>query len=454
MPFFDQSLYRFALLQPSWWEADTDQSLRVATNPLSESATCDVAIIGGGYTGLSAAYHLAKDYGVDVRVLEAGRTGWGASGRNGGFCCMGGTMLSTAWQIRKFGLDEVRRYHTCQAEAVDLVRSIIAEEHISAEPVGDGEMVVAEKPSHYESLKRDCEFQREQLGLQTEMIPKEEFRDRIYDAPHQHGALLQKPGFGLHPLKYCHGLARAASERGAGLHECSEVVSWRKEGARHFLETKSGGELKANHVFVACNGFMPEHLNKNIAGRVLPLQSQIIVTRPLTKDELEAHSWKTFVPAINSRNVYFYYRLLPGNRFMIGGRAGQNGTEQEAGRKAYDLQESMASLWPEWRSVEIEFTWRGLVCFTSGLRPSIGRLPDDPSVSLAYGYHGNGVNNATWAGRELAKWFATGNLKDQTVPDHLPALARGLSPKFPLPSFRQKIVKAGIGWHRLMDMIG
>jgi len=453
MPYFDHSLYCFNEPQPSLWEADTKPINRPDGNPLDDTQSCDVAIIGGGYTGLSAAYHLAKDYNVDVRVIEAGHIGWGSSGRNGGFCCMGGTMLGVSQLIRKFGVDEARKYYQAQAEAVELVRTIAADEEIDFDEMGKSEMVVAEKPGHFEELIRECDIQRDVLGIDCRMISREEFREQCYDAPHQHGALVQSPGFGLHPLKYCLGLANAAARHGAKLHDRSKVINWEKSGKQHHLETGCGGSLKANHVMVACNGFMPENLKQGLSGRILPLQSQIIVTRPLSEGELAAHAWKTNDPAINSRNVYFYYRKLPDNRILIGGRADFTGRLKSAEETAEKLHQAFGKLWPEWRGIEYEYMWRGFVCFTSRLRPSIGRLPDDPSIYLGYGYHGNGVNNATWAGRELAKWLVEGNDKMAAIPDHLPAIVQGVSSKFPLPKLRRQYARAGVAWHRFKDMV-
>lgn len=449
---YDKSLYEFEKPQVSWWEASADKTLKLAAKTLQNDETCDVAIIGGGYTGLSTAYHLSKEFGVDVRVLEAGHIGWGASGRNGGFCTMGGTFISPQSQIKKNGLEETKKFYKAQIDAVELVDDILSQENIDAEKQGSGEMVVAEKPSHFEHLKEECEFSRNVLGIDTHIISRGEFSETHYDAPHQHGAMIQYPSFGLHPLRYCQGLANAAERHGAILHPHSKVARWQKENGFHILKTEQGS-VRAKQVIVACNGFMPEDLHPSVNARTLPLQSQIIVTRPLSDDELTAHKWKSQSLGLNSRNVYHYYRMLPENRLMIGGRADFTGTPLGAAKTAQELQKKVSELWPEWRNVEIEYDWRGFVCFTSKLRPAIGRMPDDLSIYFGFGYHGNGVNNATWTGRELARWLVTGNDKNNPLPRHLPKLVQGITPKFPLPGLRPLIAKAGVGWHRLKDMI-
>ena len=446
---FDKSLYRFEEPQPSWWEASSKVK-HVESQPLKDSQSCDIAIIGGGYTGLSAALHLARDYSADVRVLEAGHIGWGASGRNGGFVTVGGTQLGISSMIRQYGEDETKHYYRCQMEAVDLVRSIAADENIDIQLQGESEIIVAEKPSHFTALSEQCRLENSLLGLNTKMISRETFREECYDAPHQYGALSQKPGFGLHPLQYVLGLGKAAKRHGAILHPHSEVLVWRKENDRHILET-GHGSLTAKNVIVACNGFMPDHLTKDLAGRALPLQSQIIVTRPLSDNELAAHNWRLEDPAINSRNVYGYYRMLPEKRFMMGGRADFVGTSQGAEETALRLSDFVAEMWPEWKDIEVEYTWRGLVCFTTKLRPSIGRLPQDPSVYFGFGYHGNGVNNATWTGREIARWMMGSNARDDLTPNHLPAVVRGMTPKFPFAGLRRFYAKTGVAWHRFLD---
>lgn len=446
---FHPSLYQFDQAQPSYWEASAGES-PLAEEKLDGTHSCDVAIIGGGYSGLSAALHLARDYDVDVGLLEAGHIGWGASGRNGGFCTMGSTKLSLASQLKKFGIEETRAFHQSQADAVNLVRALGEDEAIDFLPQGNGEYIVADSDAHFAAMQKEAEIEKDLLGLDISVHDQAEFREIGYDSPHQHGALAHRPSFGLHPLRYARGLAAAARRRGARIHSRSEVLSWRKQDGDHILET-AGGSLRAKQVILTGNGFMPEHLHRGVEGRPLPLQSAIVVTQPMSADELRRRSWFTENPTINSRHMFFYYRVLSGGRFMFGGRANHVGDPQGAEAAYAGLKRSIAEMWPQFADLEYTHQWRGLVCFAMNYRPSIGRMPEDPSVYFAYGYHGNGVNSATWSGRELAKWLAGPESASGVLPKHLPALVRGRPPRFPLARLRRQYLRLGLGFYRLRD---
>lgn len=447
---YDESLYRFDEAQPSYWE-ETAGERNLDARALESDESCDVAVIGGGFTGLSAALHLARDFGIDVRVLEAGHIGWGASGRNGGFCSVGGTKVSVHAQINRFGAEETRRYYQSQVDGIELVRALGRDEGIDFQLQGDAEFTVAHSPRALRALAAELDLRRRVLGLDVSLLSREAFLEQGYDSPEQFGALALKPTFGLHPMRYVLGLARAAQRRGARLHPRTGVKAWRKNGQDHVLETP-GGRLRARRVIIACNGFMPEHLHHVLTGRPLPVQSNIIVTRPLTDPELEAHGWRNACPSIEARHLYVYFRMLPEGRLMLGGRGDARGDPRSADRVFDQLRRRMGVIWPHWRDVAITHRWRGLVCFTFGLRPCIGKFPDDPSVMFGFGYHGNGVNTATWTGRELAYWLAGSNASEGTEPQHLPALVRGLSRRFPLPALRRLYVRLGLGYFKLKDV--
>ncbi|MCH9693040.1 MAG: FAD-binding oxidoreductase [Gammaproteobacteria bacterium] len=441
---YDDNLYLFDTPQRSYWEA-TAGNTRLDASPLKGDQSCDVAVIGGGYTGLSAALHLARDYNIDVRVLEAGHIGWGASGRNGGFCCPGGTGVDSHDMTRMVGLEAVREYYRAQVQAVELVRALAEEEAIDLQSQGDAELVVAHTAKAFDRIKRDHNMMSTQLGLESELLSPGDVRERYYDSAENHGGLVSKPAFGLHPLRYCQGLAAAAERRGAVLHQHSEVLNWSKtEDGNHRLST-AGGMIKARRVIFAANGFMPEDLHEKFYARTLPVISAIIVTRPLSDDERAAHRWVTQHPAINSRRILNYFRMLPDNRFMFGGRGHTTGHPQGERETYRRLQNLLAELWPHWAQAEIEYRWHGLICMTGSLSPALGQLDDDSSVLFAHGYHGNGVNNATWSGKQLADWIGTGSSPE------LPGIMRGIGRKYPLAGMRLKYLQLGIAVSSWLD---
>ena len=413
----------------SLWAASAGAEVEGCT-PLERDEACDVAVIGGGYTGLSAALHLARDHGIEVRVLEAGAPGWGASGRNGGFCCSGAAKLSPRAMIRRFGLAEARAYRAAQVEAVALVRALAGAEGIDIEAVGEGEIEVAHKPSRLAGLGAEQAFLARAFGERTELWSREELAERGYRGPEAHGALYSPVGFGLHPLKYARGLARAALRHGARVHGATRVEAWPRDGERHLLETP-GGRLRARRVILATNGFTPEALNPAFRGALLPVLSNIITTRPLTAEEIAAQGLSTRTPIFDSRRLLYYFRLLPDGRFLLGSRGGLSAHPATVAPMRRWLEGRLKAMFPAWAGVEISHYWRGLVCLSADLVPHIGRLADEPSVAYALAYHGNGVATATWSGRAVAALVAG----DEAAPE-LPAVVAQPLKRFPLPGLR------------------
>ncbi len=444
---YDDNLYRFESAQNSYWEA-TAAGVEVSAPALSGDDVCDVAIIGGGYTGLSAALHLARDYDIDVRVLEAGHIGWGASGRNGGFCSMGGTGVHLHEFVKMVGIDNAREFYRSQVEGVELVKELATTEGIEYQAFGSAELEVAHTVKAFERLKSDHELLTNELGIEAELFSSDECRERFFDSAEQYGAMLSRPTFGLHPLRYCRGLANAATRRGAKLHEHSEVLVWEKSDDGMHRLTTAGGTLTARKVIFSTNGFMPERLRPEFYARTLPVVSAIVVTRPLTEGEKAAHAWVTEHPAINSRRILNYFRVLPDNRFMFGGRGHSTGDAEGEAETYLRLGTMLKTIWPGWSNVEIDYAWHGLICTTGTLYPSMGQLEDDDSVFFGYGYHGNGVNTATWAGERLAAWIGTGSSPQ------LPGIVKGLGRRFPFARLRLKYLRAAIALSSWQDRRG
>jgi glycine/D-amino acid oxidase-like deaminating enzyme len=305
---------------------------------------------------------------------------------------------------------------------------------------------VAHSEKAFAGFEKDCALLTDVMGLKTEIFSRDEARERFYDSTEQFGAMQESPTFGLHPLRYCRGLAAAAERHGAQLHERSEVLEWTKaDDGLHRLRT-AGGELRAKRVIFATNGFMPESLNPVFYGRTLPVISSIVVTRPLSEDELAAHGWVTRNPVINARRILNYFRLLPDNRFLFGAR-GSNAGSAEGEHETHETNIAvMRRIWPAWSGVDIDYRWHGLICMTGSLYPSIGRLEEDRTVFFGFGYHGNGVNTASWSGKQLADWLGT-----DKMPASLPAIVQGLSKRYPLPRLRPLYFKLALALSNWVD---
>lgn len=408
--------------------------------------TCDVAIVGGGYTGLSCAFHLASEFSLDVRLLEAGPLGWGASGRNGGFCTLPPMALSLRELLSRYGEAEARRFVASQLEAISFVRSFAQSEGFDIEPQGEGELHVAHAPSRYSGLAEEAALLSDKFGIAAKLFSREEVAERFYDSQEQFGALLMPASFGLHPLRLARGLATAAARAGAKLHGGSQVTGWDRDGKHHLLTTPTGC-IRASRVVVATNGFTRAPMPAALARNVIPVMSNIVVTRPLTDDEIAAQNWRTETPCANTRSLLFYYRMLPDRRFLFGARGDTTGRPEDGVRMRRYMERRLAEVFPGWAQAEITHSWRGFVCMSLGRTPSIGALPDDPSIFFALGYHGNGVAAAPWSGRLVAQ--VIGGKEDFSS---IPAPMRGAPAAVPFPSLRGWYLRAALGYYRVMDL--
>ncbi len=427
----------------SYWEASADP-LQIEPQPLTRDESCDVAIIGGGFTGLSAAIELAGR-GIDVRLLEAGPLGWGASGRNGGFSCIGSHKLSYSTMIKRYGLDATKAFYGAMKESVALVADNAERHAIDIWKTDEGEITLAHLPNRFEEFKADREFYRATFGEENEILPPEELRQRGLSGPEFHGGLLGPVGFGVHPLNYARGLARAAHKAGAKLHPRSRLIRWEEQGGLHKLSTASA-TLTAKRVIVATNGYTPEDVSTRHAGRIMPALSNIIVTRPLTDAEMNAQGWTQTTLAYDSRNLLHYFRLLPNKRFLFGGRGGTDSSAAAAdGYRAY-LTSTFNRLFPAWAKAEITHFWRGFVSLTYDLVPFVGALDEKKSVWTAIAYHGNGVAMASWSGRQVARMLLDPGVKEKT-----PAVLTRRLARYPLPAFRPLYLTGAYLWFGWQD---
>jgi taurine dehydrogenase large subunit len=412
---------------------------------LAGAQEADVAVIGGGYTGLSAAYHLAKG-GARVVVLEANRAGWGCSGRNGGFARPVIGRHGPAKMIALWGVETARRVFAEALAALDTVRTLVRDGAIECDVTAEGHLRIAHRASRMAGLAADAAVWRDQYGYATNLLTADEVRARHLGGPQSHGALHLPDALGLNPLKLSFGMLRLARDAGAAVHSGSPVTGWSKDGTQHLLATP-GGQVRAQHVVVATNGYTAEGLHPATRNRLLPVLSHIIVTRPMTPAEKTAAAFHSSHVITDTRNLLFYFRRLPDDRIMFGGR-GQilDSVGSRATQRDFLLKELLRKA-PALAGISVEHDWAGWVCITADQMPHVHHAEDDASVVYAIGYQGSGVSFALHAGKLLADRLAS-----RPVPALPPAFTP--LPRFPLPFLRRVAQRAAFAWWRVRDELG
>lgn len=379
-----------------WWDETASPVDRPA---LEQDISCDVAIIGGGFTGISAALHLAQA-GIDVVVLERESVGWGASGRNGGFCCLGGGRASDAQLRRRYGVEGAADWHQTELEAIRLVDHLITTLGLDVDRHSEGETLLAHRPGDVGRLREEADHLRTHRGIGAFVIRQSELADHGMNGPF-HAAMTAEAGFALNPRKYIDGLARAAEEAGARVYHHSEIQRLDRPGGRHRLCSRNGS-VQADRVIVATNGYSAETLPRWLADRYMPTQSSVMVTRPLTDTELDAQGWTTLQMSYDTRKLLHYFRLMPDRRFLFGMRGGILSSTRQEAKSRRKVRRDFETMFPAWRHVESAHQWSGLVCLARRGSPFVGPVPDLDSVFAGLCYHGNGVAMGSYAGALLA----------------------------------------------------
>ena len=379
-----------------WW----DETIAAPDWPALEGDTeADVAIIGGGFTGISAALHLAEA-GVSTVLLEAETPGWGASGRNGGFCCIGGSRISEAQLAARVGETAAAEYWRAETDAVHFAAGLIDRLGLEVDRHSDGETLLAHRPKDMIRLRKMADDMSRQDGPAFELLEEPDLARAGLGGPF-FGALTTRVGFGLNPRKYLFGLAAAAGSAGATLHSNTRVTAISPDAGGHLLFTAQG-RVRARQVIIATNGYSSETLPPWLAGRYIPTQSNILVTRPLSGAELEAQGWTSDQASYDTRGLLHYFRLMPDRRFLFGVRGGLTSSPRAEARARARNRADFEAMFPAWAHVESDHAWSGMVCLSRNRVPFAGAVPGMSGVFAGLAYHGNGVAMGSFCGHLLA----------------------------------------------------
>ena len=412
-----------------------------AFTALQGSATCDVAVVGGGLAGLSAALELAER-GFAVRLLEARQVGWGASGRNGGQAIHG---LACAQETieEQLGLDDARRIWAMSIEALDLLRQRIYHHHIDCE-WRDGYLSLATNARKARALQAWAERIGRVYGYALTTIDVPEIGGWIASRRFHSGVHDVRSGH-LHPLKYTLGVAGAAAAAGVRIHENSPVVAL-QQGEKARLRTPQG-EVRATQVLLAGNVHL-QRLVPQLQARIMAVGTYIACT-----ERLDAALAASLIPSraavCDTNFVLDYFRTTADDRLLYGGRVSYSA--RAPADLSHSMRARMLGTFPQLGDVKVEYAWGGFVDITMNRAPDFGRLPASgphaPNVYYLQGFSGHGLALTGLAGRLLAEAIAGDASRFDTF-------ARIRHRAFPGGSkMRRAALVLGMAWYRLKDVL-
>jgi len=403
----------------------------------------DVAVIGAGFTGLSAARTLAKRR-AKVAILEAETIGWGASSRNGGMV-LTGMKLGVNRLISMYGRERTQRMYAASLASIDCVEEIVKLEGIECDFGRCGHLEVACKQKHFDDYARQAEVIAREFNHKLRVVQKHELGREIGSTVY-YGGMVDEISAGCNPARYVAGLARAAMEAGAQIFERTRVRTIEREpsnGENGWKLSTSHGSLWAHELFVGTSGYTGR-ATPALQKKIIPIGSFIITTEILPAalaGEVSPRNRMIY----DSKNYLYYYRLTPDRRMLFGGRAAffpEN--DRTIRRSAEILRSGMIEVYPQLSDAKIDYVWGGTLDFAFDIMPHAGQLD---GMYYAVGYAGHGVAMATYQGQKIAELMAGEKPENPFVGISFPGAPLGLY------NGRPWFLPLAGAWYKFLDWV-
>jgi glycine/D-amino acid oxidase-like deaminating enzyme len=398
------------MIEQNYWLTTTEMPAGSSVQPPER---VDVAVIGAGFTGLSAARTLAKG-GANVAVLESETIGWGASSRNGGMV-LTGMKLGVNKLISMYGRELTQRMYAASLATIDCVEQIVREEQIECDFSRCGHLEVACKQKHFDDYESQAEVIAREFNHKLRVVQKNDLTSEIGSSIY-YGGMVDEVSAGCNPARYVAGLGRAAMKAGAEIFEHAHVESIQREPRNGEAGWKiaishgsSSSSLWAHEVFVGTSGYTGR-ATPALQKKLIPIGSFIITTEVLPEAlarELSPRNRMIY----DSKNYLYYYRLTRDRRMLFGGRAAFfPETDQTIRRSAEILRLGMIDVYPQLSDTKIDYVWGGTLDFAFDIMPHAGQMD---GMYYAVGYAGHGVAMATYQGQKIAELILSGESGDK-----------------------------------------
>ncbi|KZN29722.1 NAD(P)/FAD-dependent oxidoreductase [Pseudoalteromonas luteoviolacea] len=382
----------------SYWTSTT--SLGQPATPPQNDQEYDVIVIGGGFTGLLSAFYLATEFNQKVCVVEANQVGFGASARNAGFALPSSGRLGVLQMSKTWGEETAQRVYQEYQSAVTRVSDLIERHQIKCDKQASGYLKIAHSQSASDTLKSGLAYSQNVLKDNSlSFINNDELQANYIRTPNSFGAVRTSHGFGVNPLKLLLSYKFLIQKAGVHLYEKSLAQQLTKKGQIYSIKVNEA-RLTAKKVIIAGNAYNSKHTYSTLDSRYLPILSSILVTRPLTRSELETTGLKTHQVMMDTRTLKYYYRLLPDNRLLFGGRGAIFGKDQDKIKYRRHLETALKHSFPSLKSCVCEYNWHGYIAAALDDHPHIYC---EDNIAYAIGYCGSGVAFSAQAAYRLAQ---------------------------------------------------
>ncbi len=379
-------------LTPYWLDTATPSG-DYRQNPVPERA--DIAIVGAGFTGLSAALEAAKN-GASVVVLDQHTVGWGASGRNGGMATTG-LAIGLGKAIKRYGQDKAIEMFAEYNRAIDTIEDLVKENSIDCDFERSGKLSLAMNAKQVDGMRKTQQVLADAADYAVRVVGKADLHTEI-GSDFYAGAMVDPLGAGMHVGKFAHGLAEAGTRAGVTICEDAQVTNLAdRAGGGHTIHT-SRGTTQVDKVLIATSGYTGA-LTPWLRRRTIPVGSFIVVTEPLPQETVDR-----ILPnrrmAADSKMLTYYFRITPDNRLLFGGRARFALSSPDSDLKSAEiLKAAMSAVFPYLASTRIDYTWGGLVDLSMDRMVHAGQ---HNGIHYSLGYSGHGVQMAAYMGKQMA----------------------------------------------------